>query len=368
MRRKESVTRSPPRPQDSVADSLAAAALRPFERGRRPTRREEGGSASERSDSPVVWRPTISHPTLQQDSLGIGATSDIVVEPFKQRLVPFLPSKNGRSITRGQGLVENPPRPRTRAGGAGSATATTTKTTALSLFPNPDLDDKVASEAFNKMFETEKKAQAYQVQAQAKAMAQAQAQTDRAMGFTQAINGDSSVAPTPASFYNNKKVGGGNETDKEDDYGVKPPPPSSKTAAVARKVDKMLPNVPFPTALRRIKTGQVKTVTVAASSGPRRPLKRSNTADVLTAATSSSSSSSSNNIYTQGSANGASPPQISAPTNFVKVRTGGPVFSFAGVADGIGFGSSSGKHAQEFEIVTGPDGSMLAEPVLGSAF
>lgn len=416
MRRKESATRSPPQlqQQESVADTLVAAAVRPFERGRRPTRRDIG-SGSERSNSPVVWRPTISHPTLQQDSLGIGAGSDIIVEPFKQRLVPFRPSKNGRSVARGQGLVESPssrPRaPHQRAAAAAAAATeasnnnnnnnssnTTTKTTALKLFPNPELDDKVAAEAFAKMFETEQKAHAYQAQAQAKAMAQAQAQTGRAMGLTQAegtgvttvVTSNGFGAAHPASKHSNNTKGAegthnnngndGDNGDGEDAHGTRtapppppPPPPtaappSSKTTAVARRVDKLLPNVPLPTALRRVKTSQVKTVTIVAP-GSRQPLKRSNTADVLTApitttttitprkrtrgGDSSSSSSSS-------ASSSSSPPQISAPTNFVRVKAGEPLFSFAG--------KHGGQYAQEFDIITGPDGSLSTGPVLGKAF
>lgn len=358
-RRKDSATRSPP--QDSVADSLAAAAMRPFERGRRPSRKDTGGSGSDRSNSPVVWRPTISQPTLQQDSLGIGAGSDIIVEPFKQRLVPFRPSKNGRSIARGQGLVENPEqRPRTRTNENDKAATTTNKTTALSLFPNPELDEKVATEAFAKMFETEKKAHAYQVQAQAQAMAQARAQADRAMGVVQpgtsVITSAVVSVPTSSSKHtlnNNKEAEDHTNKAEEGDYDRKAM--SNKTGGAARKADKMLPNVPIPTALRRIKTGQVKTVTVLAptdkaSSNVRWPIKRANTADVVMTTSSSNKSK-------------IQPPQISAPTNFVKVKTGAPLFSFAGVN-----GSGSQKYAQEFEIVTGPDGGLLAEPTLGEAF
>lgn len=371
-RRKDSATRSPQQQlhhQDSVTDNLAAVAMRPFERGRRPIRRDTGGSASERSNSPVVWRPTISQPTLQQDSLGIGAGSDIIVEPFKQRLVPFRPSKNGRSIARGEGLVESPPRPRTRTAGPdgdASKVTTTTKTTALSLFPNRELDDKVATEAFTKMFQTEQKAHAHQAQAQAQAMAQARAQTDRAMGLVQPNGGTvvtstafSVAAPSSSSSKRNNKEEEEvtmQDTNGEDEYEYGVKPPSSKTAAVARRVDKLLPNVPIPTALRRIKTGQVKTVTVVAPSTGhlrnRRPMKRAVTADTLMMPTTTT-----NNRET-------SPPlQISAPTNFVKVKAGAPLFSFAGVT-----GGHNTNYAQEFEIVTGPDGSLIAEPTLGEAF
>lgn len=346
--------------------------MRPFERGRRPTRRDTGGSASERSNSPVVWRPTISHPTLQQDSLGIGAGSDNIVEPFKQRLVPFRPSKNGRSIARGEGLVESPPRPKTRTDGDVSKVTATTKTTALSFFPNSELDDKIATEAFTKMVQTEQKAHAYQAQAQARAMAQARAQTDRAMGLVPPNGGAvvtstafSVAAPSNSSSKRTTNKEAEEEAtkmqdtngDDENEYGLKPP--SSKTAAVARRVDKMLPNVPIPTALRRIKTGQVKTVTVVASNAghlrARQPMKRAVTADTLMPTISTTSAN--------RQMGPAPPPQISAPTNFVKVKAGAPLFSFAGVT-----GGHNTKYAQEFEIVTGPDGSLIAEPTLGEAF
>lgn len=357
-RRKDSATRSPP--QDSFAENLAAAAMRPFERGRRPTRSDTGGSASERSDSPIVWRPTISQPTLQQDSLGIGAGSVITLEPFKQRLIPFRPTKNGRSVARGEGLVESPPRPKTRADGDAPQVADTTTTaktsTALSLFPNPELDDKVATEAFHKMFETEQKAHAYQAQAQAQAMAQARAQTDRAMGLVQPTGGavvTSTAFAVAAPAKRNKEAGdvttntNNNNGQDVEEYSVQPA--SSKTAFVARRVDKMLPNMPIPTALRRIKTGQVKTVTVggpgSGSNSTRRPMKRANTADPFLPATTTTNSTK---------------PQISAPTNFVKVRAGAPLFSFAGV--------HNQKYTEEFEIVTGPDSSLMAEPALGEAF
>ncbi|ROV94798.1 hypothetical protein VMCG_08865 [Cytospora schulzeri] len=173
---------SRPAQQDSVADTIANAALRSIgidrnlsrsrspsnspERGRKPRRRPTGGSSSERSDSPSVWRPTISPPVLQNDSLGIGSilnnsnnNNKNEVEPFKQRLVPFPPVKvggggvvatatpNGASVAKGQGLVEDPPRPRTPH-------TQNSKTPALSLFPNAADDEEVAAAAFEKMQNT----------------------------------------------------------------------------------------------------------------------------------------------------------------------------------------------------------------------
>lgn len=297
--------------QDSVADTIANAALRSIgidrnpssrsgspsrspERGRKPRRRPTGGSSSERSDnSPCVWRPTISPPVLQNDSLGIGSSLHDAVEPFEQRLVPFPPVRmgatpNGASVAKGQGLVEDdPPRPRTPRPHGGNST----KTPALSLFPNAANDEEVAAAAFEKMFAAEAKAHAYQVRAQTQAHTQAQAQVELQM-----------------------QARAGSE-------------------AGSRR-DKVLPTVPAP--LRRITSGQVRTVNVP----PPRPLRRQNTSDAVVSAASSSKSS----------------PQPGAGA-VVKVKSG-PLFSFAGV----------GGKAQEFEIVTGPDGSILQDPAYGQAF
>lgn len=298
---------TPPRPaqqQDSVADTIANAALRSIgidrnlsrsgspssspERGRKPRRRPTGGSSSDRSDSPSIWRPTISPPVLQNDSLGIGSALHDV-EPFEQRLVPFPPIKmgatpNGASVAKGQGLVEDdPPRPRTPHPQSG-------KTPALSLFPNTADDEGVAAAAFEKMFAAEAKAHAYQVRAQTQAHSQAQAQVELQM--------------------------------------------QARAGSEASQRDKALPTVPAP--FRRIISGQVRTVNVP----PPRPLRRQNTSDAVVSAASSSKSS----------------PQPGAGS-VVKVKHG-PLFSFAGV----------GRKAQEFEIVTGPDGSILQDPAYGRAF
>ncbi|KAJ0117394.1 hypothetical protein J7T55_003808 [Diaporthe amygdali] len=309
--RQASATRSPP--QDSVADTLANAALRSIgidrtgtrstaasdspERGRRPRRRPTGGSSSDRSDSPSVWRPTISPPVLQKDSLGLGQVDDSV-EPFRQRLVPFPPNKgaatlNAVSIAKGKGLVESPPRPKTPH-------PQSNKPPVLRLFPNDADDEEIAAAAFERMFAAESKAQAYQVKVQAQAQADAKAQVQTQI--------QARVAAQSAS--------------------------QSDAQTAAAKKDKSLPSV--PAALRRVKTGQVKTVNVP----PPRPPRRQNTSDSSSSAASSFKS----------------PPQPSSAT-IMKVNMG-PTFSLAGV---------SGK-SQEFEIVTGPDGTMLQEPVLGQAF
>lgn len=317
--RQASATRSPP--QDSMADSLATAALRSIgidrngarstaaadspERGRRMRRRPTGGSSSDRSDSPSVWRPTISPPVLQKDSLGLGQI-DQTLEPFRQRLVPFPPNKgaatpNATSVAKGEGLVESPPRPKTPHPHGGN-----NKAPVLRLFPNDADDEEIAAAAFERMFAAESKAQAYQLQVQAQAQAQAQADA-KAQVETQFQARATAAAQSASS------------------------PPRA-----GERKDKSLPSV--PAALRRVKTGQVKTVTVAPPRAPR----RQNTSDSSSSAASSSRSS---------------PPQPPSSATIMKVNMG-PTFSLAGV---------SGK-AQEFEIVTGPDGTMLQEPAFGQAF
>ncbi|KKY33541.1 hypothetical protein UCDDA912_g06520 [Diaporthe ampelina] len=309
-----------------MADTLANAALRSIgidrsvsrspaatdspERGRRMRRRPTGGSSSDRSDSPSVWRPTISPPVLQKDSLGLGQI-DNTVEPFRQRLVPFPPNKgaatpNAASIARGEGLVEDPPRPKTPH-------PHSNKQPVLRLFPNDADDEEIAARAFERMFAAESKAQAYQLQVQAQAQADAKAQVQTQIQARAA-------AAQPASSTSSSSSWAGDE------------------AGGAAKKDKSLPIVP-QAPLRRVKTGHVKTVTVAP---PRRAPRRQNTSDSASSAASSSRSS---------------PPQPPASATVMKVSTG-PTFSLAGV---------SGK-AQEFEIVTGPDGTMLQEPALGQAF
>ncbi|KAH8773670.1 hypothetical protein F5883DRAFT_641657 [Diaporthe sp. PMI_573] len=323
--RQASASRSPP--QDRMADTLANAALRSIgidrngsrstaasdtpERGRRMRRRPTGGSSSDRSDSPSVWRPTISPPVLQMDSLGMSQV-DNTMEAFKQRLIPFPPNKgaatpNAASIAKGEGLVEDPPRPKTPHPGHSN------KAPVLRLFPNDADDEEIAAAAFERMFAAESKAQAYQLQVQAQAQAQAQADA-KAQVETQ-IQARAAAATQSSTSKGAEDSSGATNTRK----------------------DKTLPSV--PAALRRVKTGQVKTVTVAPPRAPR----RQNTSDSASSAATSSSRS--------------SPPQPPASATIMKVSMG-PTFSLAGV---------TGKE-QEFEIVTGPDGTMLQEPAFGQAF
>lgn len=324
--RQASASRSPPQDRMHVADTLTNVALRSIgidrngsrstagsespERGRKMRRRPTGGSSSDRSDSPSVWRPTISPPVLQMDSLGMSQI-DSSMEPFKQRLIPFPPNKgaatpNAVSIAKGEGLVEDPPRPKTPH-------PQSNKAPVLRLFPNDADDEEIAAAAFERMFAAESKAQAYQLQVQVQAQAQAQADA-KAQVETQ--------MQARAAAQQSSSSRGAEE--------------SGATATTNTKKEKSLPSV--PAALRRVKTGQVKTVTVAPPRAPR----RQNTSDSATSAASSSRSS---------------PPQPPASATIMKVSMG-PTFSLAGV---------TGKE-QEFEIVTGPDGTMLQEPAFGQAF
>lgn len=350
--RQASPSRSPS--QDSMSDSLASVALRSIgidrsgsrssnrsdvtERGRRTRRLPTGGSSMERSDSPRLWRPTISPPVLQNDSLGIGEVEN-TLEPFKQRLVPFPPNSgaatpNAISIAQGEGLVEDPPRPRTP-----HPQGSSNKAPVLRLFPNDADDEAIAAAAFERMFAAESKAQAYQLQVQAQAQAQAHADA-RAQVETQfQAKAAAQPAPSSSSSYSSNNNSNSNNNKAGDEAAA--PAPAKK--------EKSLPSI--PAALRRVRAGQAKTANAAASSSSSSPParrgtpRRQNTADSTASSTGSSSSSRS------------SPPQPPAPANIMKVSTG-PTFSLAGV---------SGK-AQEFEIVTGPDGTMLQEPTLGQAF
>lgn len=332
--RQASASRSPP--QDSMADSLANAALRSIgidrngsrstaatdspERGRRMRRRPTGGSSSDRSDSPSVWRPTISPPVLQMDSLGLGQI-DTTMESFKQRLVPFPPNKgaatpNGTSVAKGEGLVETPPRPKTPH-------PQNNKKPVLRLFPNDADDEEIAAAAFERMFAAEAKAQAYQLQVQAQAQADAKAQVQTQIQARAAAAAQSAPSSRGAG----------------DEAGSPAASKVQKDNNNNSSSNKSLPIAPVA-ALRRVKTGQVKTVTVA----PRRAPRRQNTSDSASSAASSSRSS---------------PPQLQQPSSATIMKVSmGPTFSLAGV---------SGK-AEEFEIVTGPDGTMLQEPAFGQAF
>lgn len=299
-------------PQESGTDRFTAAALRSIgidrtaspERGRRPYRRERGGLSSERSDSPSVWRPTISPPQLQQDSLGM-----LNGDTFK-RLAPYAPSTSGTSTTdntssaRAKGLVEDSFRARTpRPGGNGiggsNGNSSARQATMLRLYPNKSDDEKVAQTAFNAMFHEEQKALFASLKDTTPT--QKKPQQQKRVNFQIASHPDEETL-TEVDMQTVAQIArsGG------DPYNL---------AGVGRDNNqKALPSV--PTGLRRIKTGQVKTVTVA----PPRPPKRANTADSVEIAASSSA----------GGSGG------------MRIK-GGPLFSVAGV---------TGK-AQEFEIVAG---------------
>lgn len=216
-----------------------------------------------------------------------------VVQSFRQRLVPFAPSKaskpampdDGESVVRPEGSVEesHQSRPKTPYPHADNKSAAV-----LRLYPSKAEDEKVAMAAFDKMFQEEQKAlMAARQELPAdvpKVTAQgAKAVDEEAQDVFEPHNGGTLTDPLA-------------------------------TAGVGR-INKALPVA--PTGLRRIKTGQVKTVTVA----PPRPPKRANTSDIA-----------------------GTPATASA----LKVKTG-PLFRFAGVG---------GAKTQEFEIVSGgPDGA-----------
>ncbi|PSR85690.1 hypothetical protein BD289DRAFT_453190 [Coniella lustricola] len=356
-----SASRTPPQQQQQVetgaTDKFTTAALRTIgisidrtdspERGRGRQRRERGGSSSERSDSPSVWRPTISPPQLQQDSLGMGSniasnnnnsnnssnnsssnnsssTHINIVEPLKQRLVPFRPTKSGNT-TPNSILATTPRReaaaldlqrpPKTPHPNATSSMRS--PAAPLRLYPSKDDDAKVASEAFNTMLQEEHRAMAaatktLQFHHHQSPSEQQQQQQQQQQQNTNNDNGDLESAiemhlPTVSMQF-------GSASSNSDPYGTA----GVGRAAVANNSSTSTNHKGgLPAAaragLRRIKTGQVKTVTIAS---PLR-LKRANTEDVLTTPVSAT----------------------------MKVR-GGPLFSIAGV----GLGSGAGR-AQEFEIV-----------------
>lgn len=300
-----SITRSPPSEatSDSFADRVKDSALRTIgfggdrtdrtaspERGRRLYRRDRLGSSSERSDSPSIWRPTISPPQLQQDSLGMARNTDIV-QSFKQRLVPFAPSKASKPATptsepgvQSEDAVQrSQSRPKTPHPNANNKPAAM-----LRLYPSKTEDEKVAMAAFSKMFHEEQKA---------------------LMAARQEMPADV-PKPTTQGFK-------ATEAEGAEDAGDGREIGQTVSQMASASTDSFKPLPTAPTGLRRVKTGQVKTVTVA----PPRPPKRSNTSDIV------------------GGAAGA-------PA--VKVKNG-PLFRFAGVG---------GPKAQEFEIVSGgPDGA-----------
>ncbi|KAJ4387496.1 hypothetical protein N0V93_008088 [Gnomoniopsis smithogilvyi] len=312
-----STTHTPPSEatSDSFADRVKDSALRSIgfggdrndrtaspERGRRLYRRDRLGSSSERSDSPSIWRPTISPPQLQQDSLGMARDTE-VVQSFKQRLVPFAPHSKASKPSTPSGEPAVQPdsapekltsRPKTPHPNADEKTAAV-----LRLYPSNAEDEKVAMAAFSKMFQEEQRvliAARQGLPAEVPKLATQGATATEAKGGAEDAVGSRTIGQTAPQESSASTA-------------------SISMADVGRSMAKVLPAA--PTGLRRIKTGQVKTVTVA----PPRPPKRANTSDVVGAA-------------------------AGAPA--VKVKTG-PLFRFANVG---------GAKAQEFEIVSGgPDGA-----------
>lgn len=382
-------SRSPP--QEPGTDRFAAIALLRSigldrtaspERGRRPYRRERGGSSSERSDSPSVWRPTISPPQLQQDSLGMapGGPSGEIAGSFKQRLVPFAPSKSSNSSAspnRGLGQAqasrqeEEPvsrsrtPQQQNHGNGNGNGDGGVRQATLLRLYPNKSDDEKVARAALDTMFHEEQKA-LYAAQASSfrppTRAGGGGAGPKKTVNFVTPAGGPrgkqhpdeetltevdmqtvTQIARSGGDPYNlagvgRRAPGGGSDTRGEEE--------DNKMNNNSK--DKMLPSVPSTTgssimgrpaaaALRRIRTGQVKTVTVA----PPRPPKRANTADDSAALTGAASVS----AATNASSDATSTVRVKGPAG-----AGGPLFRFAGVG--------GGSKAQEFEIVSGVEPSV----------
>lgn len=216
------------------------------------------------------------------------ARDTAIVQSFKQRLVPFAPSsKASKPSTPAAEPVSNTDdksqlRPKTPHPHADDKPSPV-----LRLYPNKADDEKVAMAAFSKMFQEEQKA----------LMA---ARQEMPADVPKSVNQDTVTSSSKAASQMSVAI-----TD------------SISKVDMVKTMGKILPAA--PTGLRRIKTGQVKTVTVA----PPRPPKRANTSDVVGAA-------------------------AEAAVPAIKVRTG-PLFKFANVG---------GAKAQEFEIVSGgPDGA-----------
>lgn len=215
------------------------------------------------------------------------ARDTAIVQSFKQRLVPFAPSsKASKPSTPAAEPVSNTDdksqlRPKTPHPHADDKPSPV-----LRLYPNKADDEKVAMAAFSKMFQEEQKA----------LMA---ARQEMPADVPKSVNQDTVTSSSKAASQLSVAI-----TD------------SISKVDMVKTMGKIIPAA--PTGLRRIKTGQVKTVTVA----PPRPPKRANTSDVVGAA--------------------------AAAVPAIKVRTG-PLFKFANVG---------GAKAQEFEIVSGgPDGA-----------
>lgn len=216
---------------------------------------------------------------------------------FKQRLVPFAPSSK---TTQG---AEEQQRPATRA-----RTPLGGKMAGLRLFPHRPDDEKVATPASTvygtTMLREEEKALISSAQ---RTSPKQQQQVKRAV-IIQAPDEETLTAVDMQSVQDMTRSGG-------DPYNLAGVGATKRDASKnATNKDKVLPSAP-PQLRRIITAGQAKTVTVA----PPRPPRRANTAAEL--------------------------------GETVKVKTGGPLFSFAGVGGGS-------RAAQEFEIVSGgPDGA-----------
>ncbi|KAJ4409150.1 hypothetical protein N0V82_009563 [Gnomoniopsis sp. IMI 355080] len=347
-----STSRSPPTSEatsDRFADRFKDSALRSIgfggdrnnndhrtaspERGRRLYRL---GSSSERSDSPSIWRPTISPPQLQQDSLGMGRDHNEIVQSFKQRLVPFAPSSKASkpSTPSGEPVIVNnnksdavaerslQSRPKTPHPNADDKPAAV-----LRLYPSNAEDDKVAMAAYSKMFQEEQRA--LMAFARQERPADVVPKLETPQGAAVVTEAKKELPSSSEEHAVDAKIMGqaaaaavvSQKSSASNDSFSSSSVATASTADMSSSSRTTMGRV-LPTGLRRIKTGQVKTVTVA----PPRPPKRANTSsDVV------------------GSGGGAA---AAAPA--VKVKTG-PLFRFATVG---------GTKAQEFEIVSGgPDGA-----------
>lgn len=230
------------------------------------------------------------------------ARDTAIVQSFKQRLVPFAPSSKASKpatpaaepvIIKSEGksqLRPKTPPPHSHAADDNKPSPV------LRLYPSKADDEKIATAAFSKMFQEEQKALMA-------ARQELPAAVPKSVGN---VNEDTTTSTSSKAAVPQTSVA------NTDSF-------SSKVDMVKTMGGKILPAA--PTGLRRIKTGQVKTVTVA----PPRPPKRANTSDVVGGATAAA---------------------VAVPA--IKIRTG-PLFKFANVG---------GAKAQEFEIVSGgPDGA-----------
>lgn len=251
---------------------------------------------------------------MGSNNSGSSNSTTNIVEPLKQRLVPFRPTKSGATTPNSIMSVTTPRRetsvtmldlqrpPKTPHPNAFTLSSQKSPAAPLRLYPSKEDDAKVASAAFNTMLQEEHKAMSKATQSQSEQQQQQSQNDNEDEDLESAIEMNLPTVSMQfnAASSNNDPYGSAGVGRGATSAGTTAPSSLSKTGglpAAARA------------GLRRIKTGQVKTVTIAS---PLR-LKRSNTEDVLTTPVSAT----------------------------MKVR-GGPLFSIAGVAGG---------RAQEFEIV-----------------